>query len=124
MTASDFLKAVPRGHLAPVYLFLGPENYERDLCRRELVDQFLGPQGRDAGYVRHDLGEMTLAAVFDDARSLSLFAPRRVLWVDSAHQEGGTAEQLAAYLRNPSPGVVIVFDCSKFDLQGEDKTKA
>jgi len=133
-----------KGAFAPAYLFLGPEIHQRDECRRELIRAALGDANLDDAFIRHDLEEISLAAVVDDARSLSLFAPNRVIWVSRAEgalpkgkaaaaaddEDGGArassggAEALGAYLRNPAPGVVLVFDSARFDFDGDDRAKS
>src|ERR1039458_4063570 len=35
----------------------------------------------------------------------------------------GSADTLAAYMKDPTPGVVLVFDAPRFDFEGEDKKK-
>ena len=100
-----------------------------------------GPEERESGLIRHDLDTVTLAAVLEDARSPSLFAPRRVLVVsaaeaalprtragaEEAEEEGGSgkgaASALAVYLKDPSPDVVLVFEAARFDFEGEEKRK-
>ena len=86
---------------------------------------------------RHDLAETRLAEVIDDARSLSLFAAERLAWVVNAEaalprgrseEEDGEAAAgdpslLAAYLRDPTPGVTLVFEAARFDFEGDDKRK-
>jgi DNA polymerase-3 subunit delta len=42
---------------------------------------------------------------------------------DDSGASGGSAEPLAAYLRDPSPGVVLVFEATRYDFEGEDKKK-
>jgi DNA polymerase III subunit delta len=117
-----------------VYLFLGPEVYQLSACRRALVEKTLAPEDRENGLSRHDLEETTLANVLDDARSLSLFAPNRVVWVSGAEtalprgrassdEENSAAVELAAYLKNPTPGTVLVFEASRYDFEGEDRAK-
>lgn len=138
MTPEQFLNQIRRQEPAPAYLFAGPEPYRRNLCRRALCDAVLGPEGFEQGYVAHDLAEAPLSDVLDDAASLSLFAPKRVLWIAAAEaalprtRAAGSGEEprasgpramLAAYLRRPSPGVVAVFDVSRYELEGEDKAK-
>src|SRR5271154_802812 len=98
---------------APVYLFLGPEVYQLSACRRALVEKTLASEDRENGLSRHDLEETTLANVLDDARSMSLFAPNRVVWVSGAetalprgraatNDEDSAAAELSAYLKNPT----------------------
>ncbi len=86
------------------------------------------------GLTRHDLDETPLNAVLDDARSLSLFASSRVIWAAGAEaalprrvtettEEGSAGAAIADFIRNAPPGVVLVFDCGRFDFDGEDKAK-
>jgi DNA polymerase-3 subunit delta len=126
-----------------VYLFLGPESYNRERCRHALIeavlDPSLSPEEREAGFTRHDLDQVALTSALDDARSLSLFATRRVIWLaraESALPRGkatdadednagssGAAAALESYLREPTPGTVLVIDAARFDFDGEDKTR-
>jgi DNA polymerase-3 subunit delta len=117
-----------------VYLFLGPELYQLSACRRALVEKTLGPEDHENGLSRHDLEETTLANVLDDARSLSLFAPNRVVWVSGAEtalprgraaadDDKSAAAELTAYLKSPTPGTVLVFEASRYDFDGEDRAK-
>jgi DNA polymerase III subunit delta len=134
LSPDQFLQRIQKSPPAPAYLFLGPEVYQLSACRRALVDKVLPPEDRENGLSRHDLEETTLAAVLDDARSLSLFAPNRVVWVSGAEsalprgravsdQENAAAADLAAYLKHPTPGCVLVFEASRYDFEGEDRAK-
>jgi DNA polymerase-3 subunit delta len=138
MTPEQFLRELERKAPPAVLLFAGPEDYLRRKCRQALLEKCLAPEEREEGYVRHDLEEISLAEAIDDARSFSLFAPRRLIWVASAEaalprgraaeeEEGspaaGGAELLAAYARDPAPGVTLVFDARRWDFEGEDKTR-
>jgi DNA polymerase III subunit delta len=142
MTPAQFLSRMKRGEIAPAYLFLGSEAYDRGRARDALLDAALGEE-RESGFVRHDLGEASLAAVIDDARSMNLFAARRVVAAVSAEaalpkvlsrdREGavddddgaprGGEDVLAAYMRDPSPGVVLLVEATRWDFEGEDKKK-
>lgn len=129
MTPDDFLSSLKAGKIAPAYLFLGPDAWRRDECRRALVEKALPEEDREQGYIRLDLDEMTLNDVIDDACSYSLFASTRLLWVSGA--EGalprGDAteppEALVRFLQNPPPGVTLVLQSGRYDFDGEDKAK-
>jgi DNA polymerase-3 subunit delta len=138
MTPEQFLARLAKNGPEPAYLFLGPEAYERTRCRRALLDAVLPPQERENGFTRHDLDRLPLTAALDDARALSLFASRRVIWLagaeaavprgtraasdaDAGEESGVTG--LAAYLREPTPDVVLVVDCARFEFEGEDKAR-
>ncbi len=134
MTPEQFLRRVRAEPLAQAYLFLGPEAYQRRLCRQALVARVLQPDEIESGFVRHDLDYTSLSVVLDDARSLSLFAPNRVIWVSGAEgilprgraikeeDESGPGA-IKDYLRHASPGTVLVFESSRYEFEGEDKAR-
>ncbi len=141
MTPADFLRSLKKQGPAPVYLFVGAEAYERGRCRRALFEAVLPADEREQGLTPIDLGDSTIAAVLDDAQSLSLFASRRLIWVSGAEaalprgraaaaetedDESGAktgAAALAAYVRNPAPETVVVFDSARYQFEGEDKAR-
>jgi DNA polymerase-3 subunit delta len=146
VTHDQFLSQI-RKQPAPVYLFLGPDGFYRDICRAALIERMLPREETGEGYVRHDLAEATVAAVIDDARSVNMFAPRRVIWASGAEaalprgrsaaaeavgddgektegKTAGAAEAISAYLRNPAPDTVVVFDSSRYEFDGEDKARS
>ena len=142
LTPDAFLAQLEKKPPAPAYLFIGPEQYGRDVCRRALAERVVASGDFENGLTRHDLEEQSLAEVTDDARAFSLFAPERVIWVsraegalprgraaakdddeDSPKTAGGEGE-LASYLASPTPGVSVVFDAAKYEFDGEDKAKS
>ena len=137
MTPAQFLARMKKREIAPAYLFLGTEAYQRRICREALLGGVLGEAERENAVTRYDLGDAALAEVIDDARALSLFACERVILAANAEaalpmgraseeaeeEGGGRGDLLAAYMKDPTPGVVLVFDCARYDFQGEDKAK-
>ncbi len=143
MTPEQFLDRLSKKGPESVYLFLGPESYNRERCRRALIeaalDPALPPEEREAAFTRHDLDQVGLASALDDARSMSLFATRRVIWlaraesaqprgksIDTEEESGGSGVALAAleaYVRHPTPGTVLVIDAARFEFDGEDKAR-
>src|ERR1700722_11353171 len=133
MTPAQFLARVQRREVAPAYLFLGPEAYQRRRAREALIRAALGEADRESSVTQYDLAETALAEVIDDARTLSLFAAERVILAGNAEaglprtrvdDEAGegespahSADVLAAYLKSPTPGVVLVFDAPRFDFE-------
>jgi DNA polymerase-3 subunit delta len=140
MTPAQFLARIKKGSLPAATLLLGPEAYER----RRLKDALLAMYPPDA-VSQHDLAERTVAEVVDDARALSLFASERLIWVVNAEaalprgKAAAAAEEedgesvgsgaaggdgtLAEYLKDPTPGVALVVEASRFDFEGDDKRK-
>jgi DNA polymerase III subunit delta len=131
MTPDEFLRSIEARPLQPAYLFAGPETWTRDRCRRALIERVLPAEEREQGITRHDLSESDINTVLDDAKAFSLFASRRVIWVSGAEaalpkRDTGSDEGAMAideYVRNPAPGVVLVFDCSRYEFDGDDKAK-
>jgi DNA polymerase-3 subunit delta len=137
MTPAQFQARVKKGTVPPATLLLGPEAYER----RRIKDALMATVTADA-VSQHDLGELKLAEILDDARALSLFASERLIWIVNAElalpkgrvgddEDGdspggasaGDAAPLAAYLKDPTPGVTLVFEAIRHDFEGEDKRK-
>lgn len=132
MKPEQFLRDLEKKAPAPVYLFTGPETYRRRACRAALLDRLLpDAAARDEGVTQHDLDELTMAEVLDDARAMSLFAADRVIFVTGAEsalprgdaKDSPAQESLKAYCADPTPGVTLVFDTRRFDFDGEDKAK-
>ena len=139
MTPDQFLAKLKKDGLEPVYLFLGPEAFERERCRKAIFAAALPEEAREDGFTRHGLDHIPLAAAIDDARSMSLFASQRLIWLSSAEAAvprtraaasddeestgGSDGDALTSYLRQPTPGTVLVIDCSRYDFDGEDKAK-
>jgi len=136
MTPAQLLSRIQKGAAPAAVLLLGPDAYERLRLKQALLSTV--PEDAVA---RHDLGQVELAAVIDDARALSLFAAERLIWVANAEaalprgrsEEEGEGETpagsasdaalLAAYLKSPTPGVLLVFEAIRFDFEGDDKRK-
>jgi DNA polymerase III subunit delta len=142
MNPEQFLQKLGKQKPAGVYLFLGSDSYYRRICRDALLGKALSEENRSDGFTQVDLEETSLAQVIDDACSLSLFSQDRVIWAtsaeaalprrlaaasDEADEEGGSAGSalslLKEYVKAPTAGTVLVFECSRFDFTGDDKPK-
>ena len=133
MTPAQLLARLKKNDLPAAVLLLGPEAYQRRRLKEALAASF-----PDSALAEHDLNETALAAIVDDARALSLFAADRLIWVLNAEaalprgrsEEEGEGETtsadaggLAEYLRDPTPGVTLVFEATRYDFDGDDKRK-
>ena len=133
MVPGQFLSRVKKGPAPAAVLLLGPEAYQRLRLKEALLTTV--PEGAVA---EHDLSRTALAEVLDDARGLSLFAAERLIWVLNAEaalprakseedSEGepaaGDATPLVEYMKDPTPGVLLVFEAIRYDFEGDDKRK-
>jgi DNA polymerase-3 subunit delta len=140
MSPEQFLTKISKSRPAPVYLFLGPEAYQRRICKDALLEKVLPGDTRADGLTRIDMGEASLAQVIDDACSLSLFTSDRVIWISAAEAalprrlsasdededgtgKAATGDLLKSYLQTPTPGTVLVFECCRYDFTGDDRAK-
>ena len=139
MNPEQFLARIAKQAPVPAYLFLGQEGYQRRVCKDALLNRVLPGDLRAEGLTQFDLENTTLGEVLDDARSLSLFSNDRILWVSSAElalprrltssgdetgdESKSGASELSAYLDAPTPGTVLVFECSRYDFSGDDRAK-
>jgi DNA polymerase-3 subunit delta len=140
MTPAQFLARAKRREIPPVCLFLGQEGYNRRLCREALIAALkLEPE-------QHDASETSLAAIIDDARAMSLFASERLIFIIGAEtfmprssraaaaaedddDEGGSSGPgesgvLDVYIKDPTPGVTLVFEATRWDFDGDEKAKS
>src|SRR5438270_12356351 len=112
LSPEQFTARMAKQPLAPAYLFLGPEGYFRKLCREALMARALPAESRSESFEQIDLEQSTLRAILDNARSLSLFATDRVLWISSAElalprrlsaetDDGADDNGLSDYLKIP-----------------------
>jgi DNA polymerase III subunit delta len=138
MTPAQFLARVKRNEIPSVCLFLGQEAYNRKRCRSALLAV------RPVEMEQLDAAEASLAAIIDDARAMSLFASERLIFVVNAEAAmpragrgaassgedeadegsgGGDAAMLEAYVKSPTPGVTLIFEATRWDFEGDDRTK-
>jgi len=138
LTASQLVARAKKREFPPAILLLGTEAYDRRRIKEAMMSAFA-----EGAVAQLDLAEVSLAAIVDDARALSLFASDRLIWVVNAEAAlprtakasedddpeaesssgSGDAATLTAYLKDPTPGVVLVFEAIRFDFEGEDKRK-
>lgn len=130
ISPEQLLAAFAKGRVPAVSLWLGPEQYWRDKCRAALLELRLPGEMREQGYARHDLAEVSLGEVLDDAQSMSLFASERVVFAVGAEaalprivKEDSEDAGLAAYCGNPAQGVTVVLDSSRYGFDQEDKPR-
>jgi DNA polymerase-3 subunit delta len=142
MTPAQFIARVKKSDVPPVTLFLGQEGYYRSRCREALAAALqLEPE-------IHDAATMPLAAIIDDANAMSLFARERLIYVingeaamprnsraaaaaaqeedddgEASSSSPGDVSQLEKYAANPVQGVTLVFEATRWDFEGDDKTK-
>jgi DNA polymerase-3 subunit delta len=135
MKPKALLTQLEKTRPAAGYLFLGDELYYRDLCRKALIQAILGESFRGGeGLIEFDLREQPIQKLLDEARTFSLFASARLIVGANADAalprritskgDSPEAAPLAAYFKDPTPGVTILLECRRYDWNDrEDKDK-
>jgi DNA polymerase III subunit delta len=124
VTPEQALQESKSGKLRPVYLVVGPEQYQQSLVVRALRDAAL--QGGTAGLNddQWTAGEVGVDVVIGAARTLPMMAPRRWVLVRSlerwepkgdAGKSADALDRLCEYAKNPSPSTVLVMTAAKLD---------
>ncbi len=139
MDPAQLLVSLRKGALSAGYAFLGNELWTRDGCRRALAGAVFPDGDPRDGLSEYDLAETPLETVVGDARTLSLFAPARLIVASNAEallaRRAEAAEEAAEessapavgllerYFRDPTPGVVLLFEAVRFDWDDRDEKK-
>ncbi len=153
MTPSQFLAKIKKGDLPPVTLFLGQEGYNRRRCRDALISAAaissgVEPETIDANEtalasIVDDMRSMSLFAserlVFVTNAEVAMPRISRTAASnvsddddeggdDAPVAKGGSASTgeialLEAYLKSPTPGVTLVLEATRWDLDGDEKAK-
>ena len=126
MTPAALRQQIASGETAPLYALVGADETEKSAVAgefAEMVDEGLRAFNFDRLYG----GELKVARLVDDASTLPMMAPRRVIVVLEAEKllvpkrESKAAdaeqEQLEEFLKNPPPHATVVFVCGPLDLR-------
>lgn len=114
---SDVLAAIGRGEIDEIYCVYGAERFLVDRCLAALRTAVVGDK---AGF-NHDAFEVKesgLAAVLNAARTLPMFAKRRLVvgrGIDTLKAD--ELEQLAPYVADPNPSTCLVLVGDKIDAR-------
>ena len=124
MTPDRALADLREGKLAPVYLVAGEERHLALDVVRAVRDVALAGATPGLNEEQMVAGEVTARAVLSAARTLPMFAKRRLVVLRSlerwdAHGEkkanSEALDQLADYLDDPSPSTVLLLVAGKLD---------
>jgi len=120
-----FLARLAAGKIIPAILLLGQEPYLRDACRAQLLKSFV-PEGlREWGVSRYSCGEGQLDAALAQAQTSPMLSPIQVVFLEDVEAlaslpdkaREAAEDKLAAYLENPAPFTVFIFEAAALDLR-------
>jgi DNA polymerase-3 subunit delta len=123
VSAQQLLTMLAKGKLVPGILLLGSEAYLRQLCRQEIIDAFVAESFRDWGVTRFSARDDELSTILGQAQTLPMLAPQQVIFVSDVEAwerlgddaRDALVKQLSAYLENPAPFSILVFEANALD---------
>lgn len=122
LTTETLSGEVAVGRIAPLYLFIGEEQYLAERALREILstlDESLRPFNVSVFSIGADNGagsKMTAAMVIDAANQMPMMTARRIVVVrDFDKIKEDEQELVLAYLNNPSPTTTVVFRANTLD---------
>ncbi len=144
LAAARALEKIQKGAVSPGYMLIGQDVYWRDRISKALQEA-MGLEQSSFGLAEFDLRQDSLDKVLEKAQSLSLLAPRQLIFVknaqgivsrrgkgsdasldqteDSAVSSPASASRsgdLPSYFQNPNPDSTLVFEMTDVDLESDD----
>ncbi len=122
LSPQELTARISGGKTIPAVVLLGSDSYLREMCRDALIDTYVPAATRDWA-----LGRLSARGgwfeAFERAQTLPMMSPRQVLIVEEveALEELGEKARdeavaaLEAYLADPAPFTVLVFEASALD---------
>jgi len=116
MKYQEFVQAIEKGQVRPLYYLYGDEPYLMDKCTQQLLERLVSADLRDFNlnvYYGTDCKGDEIAAT---AATLPMFASWRVVVVKKADAlSAASLEVLAAYVKDPSPSTCLLLQGEKID---------
>jgi DNA polymerase-3 subunit delta len=123
VSTDELLSRLKKSKPIPAILLLGEEPYLRDICRAQLIDQYVPEAARTWAVSRFSAERGDVQAALDQAQTLPMLSPQQVVFLEEAEAIEEFAEkkrdeavkQLELYLADPAPFTVLVMEAAHLD---------
>ncbi len=116
MTSAELFRALDKKEVPSLLFLYGEEGFLIEKCWRLILDILLPPADRDFNFDQFSARQARTEEILDQARTLPVFAGRRLVLVkDAQHFSADELELFLPYLRDPVPETVLVFVAEKID---------
>ncbi len=123
VSPEQLLTRLSKGQPIPGILLLGEDSYLRELCRKKIADTYVPETARDWGLRKFSAEDDDLDAILGQAQTLPMLASQQVIFVSDVDawerlgedSRGALVKQLMAYLANPAPFTILVFEAAALD---------
>jgi DNA polymerase-3 subunit delta len=123
VSPDELLSRLKKGKPIPAILLLGEEPYLRDICRAQLIDQYVPEAARTWAVSRFSAERGDIQAALDQAQTLPMLSPQQVVFLEDAEsieefadkKREDAVKQLELYLADPAPFTVLVMEATHLD---------
>jgi len=123
LTSHELLSRLKKGKPVPAILLLGAEPYLRDICRAQLIDQYVAEAARTWAVSRFSAERGDIEAALDQAQTLPMLSPQQVVFLENTEvieefadkKREDAVELLESYLADPAPFTVLVLEAAQLD---------
>jgi DNA polymerase-3 subunit delta len=123
LTSHELLSRLKKGKPVPAILLLGAEPYLRDLCRAQLIDQYVAEAARTWAVSRFSAERGDIEAALDQAQTLPMLSPQQVVFLENTEaieefadkKREDAVQLLESYLADPAPFTVLVLEAAQLD---------
>ena len=116
MKYQEFVHAIDKGQIRPLYYFYGDEPYLMDKCVQQLLERLVSADLRDFNLNVYYGTESKGDEIAETAATLPMFASWRVVVVKKADAlSAASLEVLSSYIQNPSPSTCLLLQGEKID---------
>ena len=123
LTSHELLSRLKKGKPVPAILLLGAEPYLRDICRAQLIEQYVPEAARTWAVSRFSAERGDIEAALDQAQTLPMLSPQQVVFLENSEaieefadkKREDAVELLESYLADPAPFTVLVLEAAQLD---------
>ena len=123
LTSHELLSRLKKGKPVPAILLLGTEPYLRDICRAQLIEQYVPEGARTWAVSRFSAERGDIQAALDQAQTLPMLSPQQVVFLENTEaieefadkKREDAVELLESYLADPAPFTVLVLEAAQLD---------
>lgn len=122
-SVENLLQRIDKGKSVPAIVLHGSDPYLLDRCRNALIDKFIAEGARDWAVLKISATGGGLYELLERAQMAPMLSPRQLLILQNTEMlERGSdeaqeraADALSAYLQDPAPFSIIVFEAEHLD---------
>jgi len=122
-TVENLMQRIAKGNPLPAILLEGTDPYLRDRCRAALIEKFVPEGARDWAITKISAAGGGWEQMLERAQTVPMLSPHQVVFLEGTEaleRLGDDAadeveKALGAYLKNPAPFSIVVFEAEKLD---------